>query len=147
MGKWIRDNWKFLPSRWFPSSPLTERCWLHSLRRIQISKVLLSCLLKATAPFLRETRQTSPQLISSSSLFLLSSSSDIFLTCFFSLSRSFFFLFLFNNDMNMRVSHTHDSHKHFEIYELRPHINRCIIMLCWNIPWKSSCILGGNGRF
>lgn len=39
---------------------------------------------------------------------------------------------------------THDSHKHFEIYELRPHISRCIIMLCWNILWKSSYVLGGT---
>lgn len=44
--------------------------------------------------------------------------------------------------MNMCV--THDSHKHFEIYELRPHISRCIIMLCWNILWKSSYVLGGT---
>lgn len=99
---------------------------------------------KNDSTFLFETRQTSPQLISSSSLFLLSSSFDIFLIYFFFLSRSFFFLFLFNNDMNMCV--THDSHKHFEIYELRPHINRCIITCCAEIYFGSHHIFSGERK-
>lgn len=130
---------KISSSWWFPFSLLTERCWLHSLE--QTSKVLLSRLLKATAPFYaklaKRVRNSSPLLLCFSYL-RHPISSWLALLFFISL----IFLFLFNNDMNMCV--THDSHKHFEIYELRPHISRRIIMLCWNILWKSSYILGGT---
>lgn len=97
-----------------------------------LQKVLSSCLLKQYL-FMRNSSDKSATNFSLLCFFYLYHRIQylpylLFLTysSLLSLARSSFFLFLFNNDMNMCV--THDSHKHFEIYELRPRVSRCIIM-------------------